>query len=251
MPRWLYKGSVALAVAGLVALGLYLLFRDSDGGETERAQGPAAAPAADAPYEPFRSGDLPLPRECGPGRLATVVLEFFDALNRGDPRAARFISPEHEFSAWGIGERGTGEGISVKTPNEKLFGYFRRRYEQGERLGRLEMAVSPARRTSGVGPFSVPGKDPIAAFDFELSRTASDLRERGIQSQLGSGKAGINCKTGRIFLWAQAWGDTPPNLQTCPQATIKPSWSSAVACAPGYRRVNRAVEIRLPSQPAG
>jgi hypothetical protein len=248
MPGWLYKGSVALGVAGLVALGVYLLLRDSDGGATERAPVPAAA--SEAPYEPLRPGRFPLPRECEPRRLATVVLEFFDALNRGDRRATRFISPEPEFSAWGMGERGTGDGISVKTPNEKLFGYFKRRYEQRERLGRLEMAVSPARRTSGVGPFSVPGKDPIAAFDFELSRIASDLRERGIQSQLGSGKAGINCRTGRFFLWAQVWGDTPPNLQTCPQATIKPSWSSAVACAPGYRRVNRAVEVRLPSQPA-
>jgi hypothetical protein len=249
MRRWLYKGSVALGVAGLVALGLYLLFRDSDGRETERAQGPVAAPASDVPYEPFSSGGFPLPRECEPRRIATAVLEFLDALNRGDRRAMRFIAHEPEFSAWRAGERGTGEGISVKTPNEKLFGYLRRRHEQGERLGQMEIAVGPAPRTSG-GPFSVPGKAPIAAFDFALSRTARDLRERGIRSQLGSGKAGINCRTGRIFLWAQAWGSTPPGVLICPKATIEPSWSSAVACAPGYRRINQAVEVRLPSQPA-
>jgi GNAT superfamily N-acetyltransferase len=249
MTRWLYKGSVALGVAGLGAVGLYFLLRDSDGGETERAQGPVAAPASDAPYEPFRPGGFPLPRECEPRKIAPVVLEFLDDLNRGDGEAMRFIADEPEFSGWSVGERGV-ERISVKAPNEKLFGYLRRRHEQGERLGRLEMAVSPARRTTGVGPFSVPGKDPIAAFDFELSRMASDLRERGIQSQLGSGKAGINCRTGRIFLWAQVWGDTPPHRQTCPNAAVEPSWSSAVTCAPGYRRVNEAVEVRLPSQPA-
>jgi hypothetical protein len=249
MPRWLYKGSVALAVAGLLVLGLYLLLRDSDGEEPERAQGPAAAPASDMPYEPFSSEGFPLPPECEPARIATVVLEFFDALNRGEPRAMRFIAREPEFSGWGVGERGA-EGVSVKAPNKKLFRYLRRRHAQGERLGRLEMAVSPARRASGPGPFSVPGKDPIAAFDFELSRTASDLRERGIEIQLGSGKAGINCRTGRIFLWVQAWGSTPTNLQTCPKATIEPSWSSAVACAPGYRLVNEAVEVPAP-QPAG
>jgi hypothetical protein len=247
MPGWLYKGSVALGVAGLVALGLYLLLRDSDGGETERAPIPAAA--SEAPYEPLGPGRFPLPRECEPRRLATVVLEFFDALNRGDRRAMRFISPEPEFSGWGVGESGAGERFLVKAPNEKLFGYLKRRHEQGERLGRLEIAVGAAPRGTA-GPFSVPGKAPVAAFDFELSRSARDLRERGIRSQLGSGKAGINCRTGRIFLWVQDWGSTPPNVQTCRQATIEPSWSSAVACAPGYRRVNRAVEVRLPSQPA-
>jgi hypothetical protein len=247
MPRWFYKGSVALGVAGLVALGLYLLFRDSDGRETERAQGPVA-PASDVPYEPFTSGGFPLPRECEPRRIATVVLEFLDALNRGDRRAMRFIAQEPEFSGWGVREP-SGEGIFVKAPNDKLFGYLRRRHEQGERLGRMEIAVGPARRTT-TGPFSVPGKDPIAAFAFELSRMARDLRERGIRSQLGSGKAGINCRTGRIFLWAQGWGSTPPGVLTCPKATIEPGWSSAVACAPGYRPINQAVEVQVPSQPA-
>lgn len=137
----------------------------------------------------------------------------------------------------------------MKTPNEKLFDYLERRHEQGERLGRMEIAVGPAPRTSA-GPFSVPGNAPIAAFDFELSRTARDLRERGIRSQLGSGKAGINCRTGRILLWGQGWGSTPPDVLLCPKATIEPSWSSAVACAPGYRRVNQAVQVRLPSQQA-
>ena len=249
MRRWLYKGAVALGVAGLVALGLYLLFRDSDGREGVRGQGPVAAPAFGAPYEPFRSGGFPLPRECEPRRIATVVLEFLDALNRGDRRAMRFIAQEPEFNGWGMGERGTGEGVSVKAPNEKLFDYLGQRHEQGERLGRMEIAVGPAPRTS-TGPFSVPGKDPIAAFDFALSRRARDLRERGIRSQLGSGKAGINCRTGRIFLWGQDWGSTPPGVLICPKARIEPSWSSAVACAPGYRGVNNAVEVRLPSQSA-
>jgi hypothetical protein len=248
MRRWLYRGSVALGLAGLVALGLYLLFRDPDDRETRRAHGPRPAPVSDALYEPFSPRGFPLPRECEPRRIATAVLEFLDALNRGDRRALRFIAHEPEFSGWGVGERGTGELIFVKAPNEKLFGYLRRRHEQGERLGRIELAVGPAPRTS-LGPFSVPGK-PHAAFDFELSRTARDLRERGIRSQLGSGKAGINCRTGSIFLWVQGWGSTPPDVLICPKATIEPSWSSAVACAPGYRRVNQAVEVRLPSEPA-
>jgi hypothetical protein len=250
MRRWLYRGSVALGVAGLVALGLYLLLRDSDGRETERAQGRAAAAASDVPYEPLSSGGFPLPRECEPRRIATVVLEFLDSLNRGDRRARRFIAPEPEFNGWSVTEPGTGERVFVKTPNSKVFGYLRRRHEQGERLGRLEIAVGPAPTTS-TGPFGGGhGKAPAAAFDFELSCTASDLRERGIRSQLGSGKAGINCGTGRIFLWAQGWGGTPPNVLICPKATIEPTWSSAVACAPRYRGVNEAVEVRLPSQPA-
>jgi hypothetical protein len=175
-----------------------------------------------------------------------VVLEFFDALNRGDRRALRFIAPDPEFNGWSVRERRTGEGVFVKAPNSKLFGYLRQRHEQGERLGRLEIAIGPAPST-GTGPFSGGhGKAPAAAFDFELSRTASDLRERGILSQLGSGKAGINCRTGRIFLWAQGWGDTPPNVLICPKATIEPTWSSAVACAPGHRGVNEAVEVPLP-----
>jgi hypothetical protein len=178
-------------------------------------------------------------------------LEFLDALNRGDPRARHFIAQEPEFNGWGIGEPGRGDGVSVKAPNEKLFAYLRRRHQQGERLGRLEIAVGPAPTGTTLGPFSGDhGRAPIAAFDFELSRTASDLRERGIRSQLGSGKAGINCGTGRIFLWAQGWGGIPPDILTCPKATIEPTWSSAVACAPGYRGVNEAVEVRLPSQPA-
>jgi hypothetical protein len=247
MNRRVYWGSLALAVTALAALGLYLLLRDSGDGQTERARAPVPALASAPPYEPFDPENaMPLPRECEPRRIATVVLEFLEALNRGDPRARRFIAPDPEFNGWGVGERGTGEGVFVKAPNSKLFGYFRRRHEQRERLGRLEIAVGPAPSTSA-GPFSGGhGNAPAAAFDFELSRTASDLRERGIRRQLGSGKAGINCRTGRIFLWAQAWGMTPHGILTCPKATIEPTDTFAVACAPGYRGVNEAVEVRLP-----
>jgi hypothetical protein len=175
-----------------------------------------------------------------------MVLEFLEALNHGDRQASHFIAADPEFNGWSVGERATGEGVLVKRPNSKLFGYLRRRHEQGERVGRLEIAVGPAPTTS-TGPFSGRhGNAPAAAFDFELSRTANDLRERGIRSQLGSGKAGINCRTGRIFLWAQGWGMTPRALSICPKATIKPTDSVAVACAPGYRGVNQAVEVPLP-----
>lgn len=247
MVRRVYWGSLALAVTALAALGLYLLLRDSGDGQTERARAPVPALASDQPYEPFDPENAsPLPRECEPRRIATVVLEFLEALNHGDRRALRFIAPDPEFNGWSVGERKTGEGVSVKTPNSKLFGYLRRRREQGERLGRLEIAVGPAPSTS-TGPFSGGhGKAPAAAFDFEISRTASDLRERGIRRQLGGGKAGINCRTARIFLWAQGWGMTPRGILICPKATIEPTDTSAVACAPGYRGINEAVEVRLP-----
>jgi hypothetical protein len=246
MDRRVYWGSLVLAVTALAALGLYLLLRDSGDGQTERARAPVPALASDVPYEPFDPEAMPLPRECEPRRLASVLLEFLEALNHGDRRALRFIAPDPEFNGWSVGERGTGEGVSVKSPNSKLFGYLRRRHEQGEQLGRLEIAVGPAPTTS-LGPFSGGhGNAPAAAFDFEISRTANDLRERGIRSQLGRGKAGINCRTGRIFLWAQGWGMTPRTLSICPKATNKPTDSFAVACAPGYRGVNEAVEVPLP-----
>jgi hypothetical protein len=246
MNRRVYWGSLALAVTALAALGLYLLLRDSGDGQTERARAPVPALASDLPYESSDPEGMPLPRECEPRRIASVLLEFLEALNHGDHRARRFIAPDPEFNGWSVRAPDTGERVFVKTPNSKLFGYLRRRHEQGERLGRLEIAVGPAPTTS-LGPFSgAHGGAPAAAFDFKLSRTASDLRERGIRTQLGSGKAGINCRTGRIFLWAQGWGLTPPNVLICPKATIEPTWLSAVACAPGYRGVNQAVEVRLP-----
>jgi hypothetical protein len=64
-----------------------------------------------------------------------VVLEFFDALNRGDRRALRFIAPDPEFNGWSVRERRTGEGVFVKAPNSKLFGYLRQRHEQGRATG--------------------------------------------------------------------------------------------------------------------
>lgn len=246
MNRRVYWGSVALAIAALAALSLYLLVRDSDAGQTEGARAPTPALASAPPYQPFDAEAMPLPRECEPRRIASMLLEFLEALNDGDRRVVRFIAADPEFNGWSLGERGTREGVFVKAPNSKLFDYFRRRHEQAERLGRVEIAVGPAPSFTSLGPFSGRHAGPAAAFEFALSRTARDLRERGIPSQLGSGKAGINCRTGRIFLWTQGWGGTPPDLLTCPKATIEPSWSSAVACAPGYRGVNQAVEVRIP-----
>ena len=253
MNRRLYTGSVALAAVVLAALGIYLLSHDSDDGGAERAAGPATA-ASSAVFEPVdaRRQISPLRRECEPRRIAATLLEFLDALNHGDRRAARFIAPQPEFNGWSVGERHSGDGVFVKAPNERLFGYLRGRHERGERLGRLAIAVAPAPIGISSGPFSgTHGGAPAAAFDFELSRTASDLRARGIRIQRGGGKAGINCRTGRIFLWAQGWGGIPRALDTCPKTTIEPTWSSALACAPGYRGVNEAVVVPAPAQRPG
>jgi hypothetical protein len=70
----------------------------------------------------------------------------------------------------------------------------------------LEIAVEEVYRKFAGRPTSGPdGMAPVAAFDFTVRRTSRDLREHDIRTQLGSGKAAINCRTRKLFLWAQSW----------------------------------------------
>jgi hypothetical protein len=244
MSRRLSRGTVVLAVAALAALGLYLLLRDSDEKDTTGRAGSASSPATSVPYNPI---DHLLPPACAPTKVATAVMQFLDAFNRGDPGVLRFLAPLPEFRFYSIaivrGNRVAQGGTVTKQPRE-ILEYMRRRHREQERVRLLEIAVGEAPRDFRERPTTGPeGQAPVAAFDFEVTRTARDLP----RSQLGGGKAAINCRTNKIFLWAQGWGNTPPDALICPKATIEPTSSSAVACAPGYRDYNEAVRVPFPA----
>src|SRR5918996_4134823 len=89
MDRQVYKGSIAVGIVALAALGLYLVLRDSDGQGSDRSQVPRETSASEVAYQPFSSDGFPLPRECEPRRVATTVLEFLAAGPTGDRRRAR------------------------------------------------------------------------------------------------------------------------------------------------------------------
>ncbi len=248
-----------MGVAVAAGFGLLLLLRDSDDEESHTpAERPAVSADGDVPYDPH---DNYLPPECEPRRVATAVMQFLDAFNRGDRGVLRFVASVPEFRFYGVNvprgtePRGTPERGSKRPAG--LLDYMRRRHAERERVRLQEMAVGEAYRKFAQRPTTGPhGKDPIAVFTFEVTRTARDLREQGIRTQDGGGKAGINCRTRRIFLWAQSWGLNPPGVSnpeilTCPKATIQATRSSAIVCAPGYREVNEAVAVTLPNDSPG
>jgi hypothetical protein len=197
----------------------------------------ARAPRDD-PQEPARAGFAPalgkparvvvtrddsrLPPGCRPRPLARRIDSFFDAFNRGDPSASRFVAPERAPNGGWFSVTEAGSRHFVATDRTSVAGYFARRHAHGERLRLLELTV-------GFG-------HGFGQIEFRLDRRADDLRRHGITTTIAWGKGGVDCSTGQIVVWSVGMHDGPrdphADFEICPRPT-RPT-AAIVACARGW-----------------
>lgn len=185
--------------------------------------------------------DSAAPPRCQPRELATLLLRFFDAFNRGDQdELVTFFGPEFRWYGVGTLRRQDNEepgffaysptsgyqsalpGSKAGTPREVLLPYFAQRHAQQERL-RLLMVAGYANED-----------DSMSDITILLTRQASDLPpDRSSPEYVYQGKGQIHCPTQTIALWnvVQAPDDPALWLTPCPPLSTTRSWDAVIACA--------------------
>jgi hypothetical protein len=192
------------------------------------------------------SEDPSLPDGCRPREIAELVLDFFDAFNRGDQeRLSRlfFISegpspPDfseegyYPWSWYSVSEVGPGGRIEdgfVTYNQGELLRYFAERYGQREHLGLIKVSATQA---------GLLGEEGNVGIVFVLTRDARDLEPGlGGPARIAIGKGAINCASRKIFVWSmemRAREDRSARQAAGWLCTDPPGWkpgSAVVACA--------------------
>lgn len=197
-------GSFAVTLASLIAL-LVL------GGCGSNAEPPAPHEAASAEAEarrmvrPISGSDLP--PGCSPPEVKRVFDGLLEGANSRDrARVARRIAAQPELVGFILGRDSrspTGaSGRRFRTPSG-IYRYFAGQSSRGYRRHLVRATVgtiNPGSRP-GSGPFRRPAAgttadDPVVAVGFTVEVTAEGGR---LWTQ--SGKAGINCASGRFYFY--------------------------------------------------
>jgi hypothetical protein len=171
---------------------------------TDEARGPAT--------KIIVTGDDPsLPDGCRPRQIAELVVDFFDAFNRGDQeRLSRLFfiaegpSPPdfskkgyYPWSWYSVSEVGAGGRIEsgfVTYDQGEMLRYFAERHRQGEHLGLIKVSATQP------GLLEEEGNVGIV---YVLTRDARDLEPGlGGPARIAFGKGAINCESQRIFTWS-------------------------------------------------
>ena len=161
--------------------------------------------ASQAAERPDR-GDLP--EGCRAPQVKTLFSGFLGAINRGDRAVAlRYVAPNPELVGFffGIGRGAHAKRIDARTPDAVYRAFTT--IGRGERFRLLRGAVG------AVGPFAHDTRYPelhslsTAGIDFVL----------GVGSRSASGKAGIDCGSGRMYLMPLSVGPglVPPKQRVC------------------------------------
>jgi hypothetical protein len=221
-------------------------------GCTSRTQGVVpSASAAKAPSSVVVTRDDPsLPTDCRPRAVATLLTDFFDALNRSSPVViGEFFAPAPKFKWYSVTEAGpvddrwrqvatfdrsrllrgpNGQGRHFVTYDPAgLRRYLAHRQAQHERMFLLAVDV---------GEQSGP-PHPEAGIAYVVRRAADDLHKVGVADGLALGKGEVDCVSGRISVWSMAM-EAPPapaahdELKTlCPAPSAGVAADAVVACA--------------------
>jgi hypothetical protein len=178
---------------------------------------------AHRPYDPLTEVDVVgngrnLPQGCSPKQIVGLVEHFFDAFNRGDTKRLGGLFGS-EFQWYSVTEEGVGHTLVLN--RDDLFAYLAGRHAEQERLALLSI---------GVGHGRLPKTAGIA---FVLDRSANDLSERGIQSQIAGGKGSINCHTQTIYVWSMGMPKQEQKEDVpwpCPTAAQRANEKLVIAC---------------------
>lgn len=180
--------------------------------------------AADEPIVVTRESQS-LPSGCTPREVASLLVRFTDAVNRGDTDSlARMLptadaprgiaTPGTEFRWYSVTDPGFRHAV-VYTRADAL-AYFAERHEQNERLELIAVDVAPSWVVGGAG------------ITYALRRDADDLPPT--LSRFAFGKGGIDCKGQRIYVWSMGHtaGDVPI---PCPRPSGWTPGEPIIACS--------------------
>jgi hypothetical protein len=163
------------------------------------------------------------PPGCGPGEVATVIADFFEAFNEGDTaRLDRSFDREPKFQWYSVteGVPEAGGRHFVTYERSRLLPYFVKRREENEHLRLLMVDIGFDARAAHIG--------------YVLERQADDLASLGINHTIAHGKGAIDCSTKTIFAWSMGMPKEPaPPGWACPRPTGWTPGDPAVACTRG------------------
>lgn len=169
---------------------------------------------------------ISLPAGCTPRQVASLLMRFTTAFNRGDRAALTRLFPEQDppgrarepdgtvFRWYSVTEV-TGRTVAFYDLKD-LFPYFARRHLQGERLRLLSVDVGPSSRREAVG------------IGYALRREANDLPPN--LSPYAHGKGEIDCRRQRIYVWSMGHGGREP-VVACPRPADWTPVGPVLACA--------------------
>jgi hypothetical protein len=188
-----------------------------------------------------------LPAGCSPRETAEMLARFAEAVNTGDPEALERIFVIEDSPGRPVG---TGTGFHWYSLTEgrararrpwrhaalydraELLPYFAERHAKHERWELLSVTVTPSNRRGAAG------------ITFAFRRTADDLPSW--LTGLAGGKGGVDCSTGRIFLWSSAQNDAAADVGvTCPRPRGWSPGDAVLACTHGPNAKPLASDFRV------
>ena len=185
-----------------------------DGKPAREAVTAVATPSVSSARVAVTRDDPALPAGCRPRPLARRIAAFFDAFNRGDPSAIRYVAPSGGWYSVSDSRRRHFVAYSRRGLPE----YFARRRRRGERLRLEQVDVSFG---SGLGHIA-----------YSIERRADDLRRLGITGTTAIGKGAVDCESGQIVVWSMGMpaGRGREAFEVCPPPRVH-SRRAIVACA--------------------
>jgi len=189
-----------------------------------------------------------LPAGCAPRETALLLAHFADAVSAGDLDAldrlfavedppGRALEPAGTVFRWySVTEGRAGAPRPWRHvafyDRADLFPYFAERHEQNERWTLVSVRVTPS------------GTRGAAGISYTIRRTADDLPPW--LNALGSGKGGIDCTSGRVFVWSWGQNDTSVDVgSTCPRPRDWSPGAAILACTGGPNARAIAADFRL------
>ncbi len=184
---------------------------------------------------------------CDPTEVAELVVDFLNALNRGNrEEITRFFGGNFQWYSVGeyntqdaqfirrisyvVEESNTGGGTTSGPRDEiieQLLDYFAERHEQHEQMQLLEIA-------------SIGGGGDIS---YKIQRRADDLDvELWGPDFMAEGKGVVDCENQTVDVWSMAMNTPPPASSdtdvmrsvVCPTPVVNPPQNAVLACNDGW-----------------
>jgi len=189
-----------------------------------------------------------LPAGCAPRETAQLLARFAEAVNTGDMSALDRVfvveDPPGRATEQGVVFRWysvtEGGRAGAARPwrhvafydRVDLFPYFAERHGQNEHWELVSVGLTP------------PSSRGTAGIVYTIRRTADDLPDW--LHELGFGKGGIDCTSGRVFVWSWGQDDTSVDVgSTCPRPRDWSLGAAILACTGGPNARATAADFRL------
>ena len=153
--------------------------------------------------------DGSLPSRCGTREVATRVVQFLDAIERGDEDALdRLIADADRFQwFWSDGIEAYGKTAIIEASRAnagtdgrlRLMSYLGARHEPGERIRLLHLMLNSIPR----GQWLPPEVGTVVGLRFSVRRSVRDLNGLA-RDRIAGGKGAVACSDSTILVWSSS-----------------------------------------------